>query len=1393
MGWIILVIAITMIYLGYFLIYIPQQESMVNKRGFRILKEYASNIYDKYNYYKSHLENYNEFYILEYLKQQDKPKNLREKINADDQKILRDLLGALEKSIETRPATEKQQDTFGIYYDASRKNYQLIFSKFDSASLRILFDSLSVPKQDLSMPGTEAVEKPFINSPEQTAAADDTNSGKTYLFVKDEQSVIFKESTSSSSANKKTEAGSIQDKKTEKSYSLLDTRYAHRLPFATLLDGLKFDNLLGNITLFNENEVIYNTNHTLVNAITNPQALVDSTEKHQGGVVERLNVGAEENHVMILPIDFHGERFYLAGFISTSKYSDKTRAINSQLLIVVSGLLLLAIIGMPVLKIFFLSKQERLHASDANGSIISIMLGAGVIILLTTNFLKHNVNDHDLLIERLTENSKKLYKNVNKDINRITGIYEDIRKGEAEKNSLARTAIKFFTDTNQADKIYKKIPDRLLEKSFPVNEIFLMDNSGKIFKAVTSTAFYGGKQIDVSQRKYFQNLKNDTANSWLLRARLKNLPETRFFIESIKSYNTGNKEAAISFSLPQDKKELYKAPFLAITSHIPALYDQVLPPDMEFIIINESGKVLFHSIQQKNLHENFLDECDRDPGLLGAIDHRTGEIIKIKYNEKPWLGRIIPIHGTSLYHITLIDLQQTQNKNARILIFTAYFLLAGFIIILAGMFILQLPKYAGFTSSHRWSLNYLLFNRSRSKNYLFLLVLQSFLILLQLAGLFFKAGVFDMFIYQIFFVTLSAFLAVIILNEQFDFITHFFKKEKLTSSLILLALIILLSISWVLGKWHLSLIHSLAFAVIIFLLSGKAKNNKTDKDGKPAGLKYLNAYLQKEITEGTARKVFMIYLFIWLAGISVIPVLQYYDSVKIQEEKIWHRHKLDQLAENNTHLMDLYPGRTSSDWYQRLQGNGMDDLKITAKKTSIEEADYGNFKNIMDFSDSLYGILPDPLTYKSLHFGLLKDTSIHKEWMFYKKKPDTLHLKYERPGSEAKILISSAGREKLPAWKWLLFFSLPIIFVFFLIWVITRYLAGIILRSKIDRAEPSKTDWKEILQSNTYNHVLLITYSGDEYLDKAKKEAIKFYGSHGHSGAYQDSPIRVISAVDLANNKFSGRGLFSGEHKIIWLKDTEAFLESAEDFCRLDPWLVKIINQIKVKLILVLPYDIEFIREKAEDWLADNENTQEQKSCIRAMLNKLNFILKGFYRHSEKLILQEINSEPANEDPEFKNEDDKEMHIKIKYLLKYQYDYIWNKLTKIEKMILYDLADDGLLNTKNKPMINKLVQKGLIKVDSYPELFAKSFQYFILYNIDPEETRLIEKDLIRQGKWRNMRYLIWFMLIPLVGFIFIAQGTSIEKVIGILSGGLAVVAGLMRVLNSGSAQSANAS
>ncbi|RLD35294.1 MAG: hypothetical protein DRI73_02750, partial [Bacteroidetes bacterium] len=151
-GWLVILLAISMLYLGYFFIYIPQQEALVKERGFRILKEYGKNMHDKYDYYQKHIDNYGVFYsIRHFLNSESQEKATGIKNFKETNKKTYNLINGLEKTIIADILKDsllnpyfwdKKEKTFYLYY-ASHNKVANTLSKEDSTNLKLSVNDMA--------------------------------------------------------------------------------------------------------------------------------------------------------------------------------------------------------------------------------------------------------------------------------------------------------------------------------------------------------------------------------------------------------------------------------------------------------------------------------------------------------------------------------------------------------------------------------------------------------------------------------------------------------------------------------------------------------------------------------------------------------------------------------------------------------------------------------------------------------------------------------------------------------------------------------------------------------------------------------------------------------------------------------------------------------------------------------------------------------------------------------------------------------------------------------------------------------------------------------------------------------------------------------------------------
>ncbi len=106
------------------------------------------------------------------------------------------------------------------------------------------------------------------------------------------------------------------------------------------------------------------------------------------------------------------------------------------------------------------------------------------------------------------------------------------------------------------------------------------------------------------------------------------------------------------------------------------------------------------------------------------------------------------------------------------------------------------------------------------------------------------------------------------------------------------------------------------------------------------------------------------------------------------------------------------------------------------------------------------------------------------------------------------------------------------------------------------------------------------------------------------------------------------------------------------------------------------------------------------------------------------------------------------------------YQSIWNSLTKQEQYVVYDLAEDGLVNTKNIFVIKSLHEKGVLTsdlTDGKITLLNESFRNFILTQIKSSEALIIEKNMAAEGRWNNFKMPLIIIVIALIVFLLSNQ------------------------------------
>lgn len=1277
-GWIVIILAFLFIYFTYFFVYIPKQKSDLTQRAFRILKEYGNNMVGKHDYYVTHFNNYGIFYSI---KRFNESKLIEVKKPKDvDYKKINSVVKDLFPYV-TSDIVEKNTDTAFFY---SKKENKLLLNFYyqtpDTASLKKI---------------TGVFEKnDKINNSHQ----------------------------------------SIE--------TLLRERVVNRVPIDKFMEGLQFDELFENIVLFDNSMVYYNSNLDNLVDITNPESLDDTTKNTQGGTYISLNIRGKEKHIMILPIDFDGKRFYIAGLITDTNFKSITQTFNSRVLILIAAILLLVFVGMPVLKTFFIGPKERLNSTDVSGSAVSILFGSALFVLIIIGLLKNQLIDRSELSNRIHTISDSLYSYLSHDIDAIKSLGNSILQNDkSNPTPLSESVITVFNSNASF------IQDSSLSSPFPLNEIILIDSAGIVKKGYTRTAFSDAVDVNLSGRQYFKNAI-DTNLAW------PTTENAHFYIESIKSYNTGEGETAISFH----NSKFENTAVLAITSKIPSLYYQVLPKDIEFVVIDKTGKVLYHSIQSKNLHENFIEECESDPGILNAIQLRVKDQIQIKYNEKNWLARIVPIEDTPLYHITLLDLNQTENKNARIFLITFYFLIGLQFVTIVSIFLLRFTFKANNNEPRVFRfLKWLSFIPSNYNVYKGLLVILGLIAAAGISSFIFQADLVNVLLLQFLSIGYTFYASLLFLKRKEVTLNDYFKGRYFPENVIFAFIGIMVFVC----IWKTESANSILIPLIILFFTALII---------PVVFRYFNRRVQikenKILLLQKAKTAYLAVLFLWLAIFSVIPVVHSYFSVKHFEEKLWQQQQLFKIASDNLSLTDSKIDYNSL-WFKRLQGNGIDKLEVRVKPFVKEnESDSTKSDNDLTTSERIYASLPDPISEDYGQKELLSGKNQKTEWIL---TDDSLH--YSSGGQKGAVLVKAGKKSNAISDQ---FFLMALVFLLaaLCIWQLVKFGATVFLNLNNERPDVRNINWFDVFMNSENQCILLNSFNGDIFL----KETVRTLKNKKSDKKMVES----IHAVQICNPGFNCESFLETSGKIIWISGLrECFPEIKNHKLLLDS-LFMMNHDTNKKIVVDLPFEIELIDEFYDEFIASNVLTTNELTDIYLLRKRWKNIFLNYIRYNG--YLSQIESEV----PEIKLSEKHVNQYRQNINREWCHSYIWKNLTIYEKIVLYDLADDGLMNRNNLKIIGQLTDKKLILIKPLPIIFDRDFREYIYQHISKSEIKKIETKLGLTGNWLNAKYLILLVLIPLAAFIFISQGFTIEKSFGIFVGIVGAITTLMKLFESSS-------
>ncbi len=1091
----------------------------------------------------------------------------------------------------------------------------------------------------------------------------------------------------------------------------------------------------------------------------------------EAGNMTSLEIGAIEYKCFTLPLKISDDNWwYVDGLISSDKFTQEKRGLDTWFTTLMILILVFLVLSFPVARLFLMSWLEHLQRNALLLISFSVCFGTSLIIML----LLALTSNYHLKKERENQLKGLAFDIENRFSAEIDSIYTQILSYDSLTGIIKfdSTALK----SNQAKpKFYQYY------KSF-----FWMDSTGMQLQEF-GTRGKPKNLINLAHRDYFK-----FKDAWLLPSDTTKTSGNRFMLESIYSVTTGEALAAIS-KRSYGTKSFYtdaslktiktaKTSVAAISTPMHSVMDPVLPKGFSFSIIDREGKIVFHSNKKRNLQENFLEETNNNKKLLSAIYSKTDEVVSLKYQNNKTNVYIKPIANIPLYIITsqTKELANTYNSQviaSSLLFIILVFLFLGFHVLLFIITNIKRPELKG----NIFALEWILPKKQKTGKYAGLLFINLliflFLILFHtcLSGLNFNmVDSFFIFLY-------SQIVLMELARQELKFNT----KSVTIDAFLLITFIFLIVVNFVHSKMSIHYHYYLFFQIGILILFIVFKVFLFSK-----GFKKLPI---KNFFEKNYFRIYQSFIMSWVLLIGILPSIIFYNNASQYEKRIGVKyqqlHLARELQKRNTSIDNYFTVNNINDigdnYYRNLRKQkGIYTefyFKTKIEKDKYEKPDLNSFyrlkneksKNklfdILNRKDSLLSLLliEKPLfnEYAVQKRKLAYNSSIDSLWFWKQNNDSLLNFGFTLnniQGKDSVVRKSMYMKTSVPSYKFNGLGGLSSIFWLILIVVLISVfgLLGLILR--------------KIFPFNKNYQISVLTFTG--LLEKSLtpgyfKSKIFAINPSGESDGKIKLNVRKkgYKCIDVSSDPDFKEWMIKGD-RIALLNFDEKIIDI--ELLKKKNDLLGVITRLKKKQVIlsskmtpaqIIAYYSDYLNKEDTDKkliekelarfsnlisqfqviycsLEEVKESTEEGSEIEKLLNKE--LCHDIFLHGLKKSILNIYKTPEQG---FSRD---EVILQIRDMAFGFYSQLWNSCTLEEKMILYDIARNSLINIKNHEVVRILkilMEKRLVIRNDYYKIMNLSFKNYILTNVDPLDLKEMDKLTKQNDAWQSFR-------IPLIIF-----------------------------------------
>jgi|GEM_PF-5443989 len=1109
-----------------------------------------------------------------------------------------------------------------------------------------------------------------------------------------------------------------------------------------------FDSLARERTFFDRYLVLDSTEVFYTDSyfqISDPKSILDSLSNVGGYEVKTADFSFRQRDykTFVSSFNLRGHNYHVIGFKDKTEWLALKRAVDPRLSIGFLIGVILLIILIPHIKINNLSYSERLSHKDifrVSTSLFLVIAFITITAYFVLSFLQIRFKSHEQLSDGL---------------------------------SLVVDSL-----TSAVDKYDNLLHNDSISALPGVNELFWATPHGLVQEIDVWQGSADYEVISLAEKEHIGNSLGH--RDYIKRSGAESLPTNKVHLEFVKSITSSNTEMVMAQRVSSDLVGK-TCDYINVVTSIPSALKKTEVADRFFYqIIDREGKIYFDS-RPVSGSGSLIDYTFEDESIQGFLssgktkskvmsvffEDRESFIILEKVNFSKNNDLIEPV--SDYYVCVLYDFEQANRFLAASSIVTFLANITLFVILIAIAWLVRKAYHKKSSlAKKRFGFPWLLPSPSKDLEYYYLSLIFCVLIAIQLVVLFLHEELTfsEVLIFQISMVLVSCFSNYFVLTKS-----TIIKEKKPTWQFASIVALTLLFTTLV----FLSIKMNIALVIAFYASFGIVLYALVTKENLISKLKKSDVFASRRLS------VYGFFISAWVLAAAFLPSINFSytsgayekslaDWIHIDQERqeeistdlIYNAFRAEILADlGDSKLIfdidwsaDRLDSATASAVIDdstkvRVKSEGMEVNNVEKKSAILAplilEAGESEFDHSYVLAIVLILVIVPGMWY---YIHVIRIRLFFHKYDYPKnieklsKEVDTLHSYLEKRSNCILLGLPFSGKSQI------------------LEALVNKYDNGDVLEfdmmaiesqneSEAGATESSGTGSNNVFSITGKPKLIIVKQLGymieNENVSKVKLALLSEIKRHRYACKRDEKPVVLITSnVDLGYilNKY----------------DTE--IERREDTRELE------LDRDLWKSIL---YDFYVLTTalKEEPFSVDDEDKRLELFLKNELYHGR--YLKGLYNRLYKESLADYKDD-------FNQNIRENLVLRIQEIATPYYMSIWKYCSKEDRLVLYDSAEDGYLNSSNRAVINRLLKSGLlVQGERGPRLMNESFGNFILSMANSDEALKLELEANRSGRWSSYRMITILVIISLLMFLTLAEQHMVDKAIAILTAVIALV------------------